>query len=75
MKNQSLLAFEVSLRFLHPSFRARGQHCQLDLLQDARFDFTAEEGTIAIGKKAFAVLVESFFQHQAQRKIAGVVTG
>jgi hypothetical protein len=74
MKNQLESAFEGGLRFLHLGFGARGQHRQLDFLEDAGFDFAAEGSAIAVGKKALAVFIEGFLQHETQRKVAGVVS-
>lgn len=74
MKNQPESAFEGGFRFLHLGFGAGSQHRQLDFLEDAGFDFAAESCAIAIGEEALAVLVEGFFQHQAQRKVTGIVS-
>lgn len=74
MKYQLESAFEGGFRFLHLGFGAGGQHRQLDFLEDAGFDFAAKGGAVAIGEKAFAVFVEGFLQHQAERKVAGVVS-
>ena len=73
MKNQSLLAFQGGFRFLHLGLGAGGQHGELDLLEDAGFDLAAEGGAVAVSEEAFAVFVESFFNHQIEGKLVGIL--
>ncbi len=74
MKNQSPSAFERGFRFLHLGFGAGGQHCQLDFLEDAGFDFAAESGAVAVLEQALAILVEGFLDHQTQREVTSIVS-